>query len=84
MPIRCVSASNIWIYRSAPAICSGWTRLPLPVLSQQATANHFVAQFDSGTELSLRTLFVQAAAETAAKPENVSAKALMLSRPVTY
>ena len=62
----------------------GWTRLPLPVLTEQAMANHFVAQFDSGTELSLRPLFVQAAAEVAARPENISAKSLVLSRPVRY
>ena len=61
----------------------GWTRLPLPVLAQQQTADHFTAQFDSGTELSLRALYLQAAAETAARPEEVSARSLVLSRPVT-
>jgi hypothetical protein len=61
----------------------GWTRLPLPVLAQQATAEHFVAQFDRGTELTLRALFVQAAAETADRPDAVSARSLVLTRPVT-
>ena len=44
---------------------NGVTRLPLPVLEQQASEDHFVAKFDNGTELSLRTLYTQPLAEAA-------------------
>jgi hypothetical protein len=62
----------------------GWTRLPLPVLEQQATADHFLAKFDGGTDLSLRTLYVHPLAETAPQADEASSRALILGRPVTY
>ena len=34
----------------------GWTRYAMPVLSSQGAADNFVATFDKGTTLSLRTL----------------------------
>ncbi|MGH8123812.1 MAG: hypothetical protein ACREPT_13705 [Rudaea sp.] len=43
----------------------GITRLPLPVLEQQADENRFVAKFDDGAELSLRTLYTHPLAEIA-------------------
>ncbi|MGH8252622.1 MAG: hypothetical protein ACRES2_01195 [Steroidobacteraceae bacterium] len=35
---------------------NGWTRLPLPVLDSQTSADHFLAAFDKGTTLSIRTI----------------------------
>ena len=43
----------------------GWTRLALPVLDSQGTADHFVATFDHGTTLSFRTLDAYPIAEVA-------------------
>ena len=41
----------------------GWTRLALPVLDSQGTADHFFAAFDKGTTLSFRTLDAHPVAE---------------------
>jgi len=62
----------------------GWTRLPLPVLEQQVTEDHFLAKFDHGTDLSLRTLYVHPMDETEFVPDNADAKARILNSPVTY
>lgn len=62
----------------------GWTRLALPVLEQEATENHFVAKFDSGTDLSLRTLYVHSRFDTGSSPDEASPSDLIRSSPVTY
>ena len=62
----------------------GWTRLPLPVLEQESHEDHFLARFDSGTELSMRTLYVHPAVESAPESDEVRSRDLIRSRPVTY
>ena len=44
---------------------NGWTRLPLPVLDSQESADHFFATFDQGTTLSIRTVDAHPVAELA-------------------
>ena len=44
---------------------NGVTRLPLPVLEQQTSQDRFAAKFDSGTELSVRTLYSHPLPESA-------------------
>ena len=44
---------------------NGWTRLPLPVLDSQLSADHFFATFDQSTTLSIRTLDAQPVTELA-------------------
>jgi hypothetical protein len=62
----------------------GWTRLPLPVLEQQAADNHFLAKFDRGTDLSLRTLYLHPTVDSEAAPYDTSARERILDRPVQY
>jgi hypothetical protein len=45
-----------WVERDQIGGPDGWTRFARPVLSSQGTADHFVATFDEGTTLSIRTL----------------------------
>ena len=62
----------------------GWTRLPLPVLEHVTSEDHFLAKFDSGTDLSLRTLYVHPLEGTAAAADEARSRDLILGRPVTY
>ena len=62
----------------------GWTRLPLPVLEHESSEDHFLAKFDSGTDLSLRTLYVHPVEGTAAAADEARSRDLILGRPVTY
>lgn len=62
----------------------GWTRLPLPVLEQESSADHFLARFDSGTDLSMRTLYVHPVDDSAAQADEARSRDLILGRPITY
>ncbi len=62
----------------------GWTRLALPVLEQESREDHFLARFDSGTDLSMRTLYVHPAVAGAPETDEVRSRDLILGRPVTY